>query len=388
MIPTRCRRGSILFTALAVSSILLIWAVAAVQQANFQSRANLHAYRKSELYYLSKRAANRAVYQLNTNRSWLGQHSGRDNADESTPGTRCWVEASGSSLTLRCEAWSGSQHESLDVPLLADSDSSMHVYSVGPSSNGGGDLISWTSRAQDGWNALPPIPGAANIVSVATMPNGDIFAVAQSALWRYRKGRGWVRMPDTPGDVGLLSVSTGPDQLVCKSNRNSVLVFPLKGMNWRSLPAPEGQTLDTVIAEPNGSAECLATTAEGIYRHQQGQWQALPLPTPVAYDVKSGAALPAAALDFSGGIAVGKNGEVYLASNPAGSASFLYTLQAGTWSASPPVHQVAWLDNQATSLPGYTNRLEHLVTDSQGQIWAQTSNADGTQVANVHLILP
>ena len=217
------RRGMILFTSLVIASIMMIWAVAATYQANFQSSATRYSYRKSELYYLAKRATSRALNQLNIDPNWLPTHTSLASADTSTPGTKCWADASTpGTLVLRCQANIGSTSESMSVPILKQSDTDIHIYSITPAVGGGPDLIAWTTKNKADWESLPPIPEIQTISTTAQTPNGDVYAIGKLAsgtgLYRYREGQGWVQLPDAPSGVSLTVLQAGQVEGISSSD--------------------------------------------------------------------------------------------------------------------------------------------------------------------------
>ncbi|MFN8612729.1 MAG: hypothetical protein U0931_34650 [Vulcanimicrobiota bacterium] len=406
------RRGSLLFTALAIAAVMMLWAVAAVQQVNFQTRATRHAYRKSELYYLCKQAASRAMDRINRDPSWLATFTSSASADTSTPDTRCWAEpivGKPQSYNLRCQAQIGDSQDTLTVPLVADSDSSTQVYSLTPSANGA-DLVAWTSRTKDGWGSLPPIPGISKIESVVGTSDGDIYSIGKSesgtSLWRYRRGRGWVRLPDAPGGVQLRSLAANSDQqLICLGSDNSLLIFPLKvnAMQWDAVSAPSGVNLKEVACSQGSTTRTYvsAQTSGGpklmAYDQTDSTWVNYPTPPAVRIDEATGQASPLGqpAADLSGGIAVAASGKIFAASNPGDSPSVIYAFQpdsagstTGNWTALPPVLGFTWSGVQAQSTSDYATNLQHLRVDDQGGLWAQLTSPDGRAFGNIHVTSP
>jgi hypothetical protein len=391
----------LLFTALVITAIMMIWAVAATYQANFQTSALRHSYRKSELYYLAKRATSRALNQLNVDPTWLASHNSLANADTSTPGTRCWADSTTpGTLMLRCQASIGSSKESMCVPIVKQDDSDIHIYSIAPSLGGGPDLIAWTTKTKADWESLPPIPGISKILCTTQTPNGDVYAIGQispgTGLYRYRQGQGWVQLPDPPGGISLSSLSAGGDnQLVCLGSDNSLLVLPLgtsqaQPMQWAAVPPPSGLTLTNVAGEPNGSAVSFATgstnSGQEVYRYDQasGNWTSLPAPVASTFDAVSGSLQNTGGVvsDFSGGLVVDKDGRVFAASNPGGgSASVVYAFTpdapastTGTWDALPPLPALEWQGQTVSNPSGFATQVEHLQADDQGGVWAQSTN--------------
>ena len=415
MKPSR-RRGVILFTALVIAAIMMIWAVAATYQANFQTSATRHSYRKSELYYLAKRATSRALNLLNVDPQWLAAHHSPETADVSTPGTRCWAEsATGPSakIVLRCRATIGGTEESMSVPILKDSDSDTHVYSITPAVGGGPDLIAWSSKNKAAWESLPPIPGVQKILSTAPSPNGDVFAIGQlspgTGLWRYRKGQGWLQMPDPPANVSLSSLSTGGnEQLVCKGSNNKLMLLPLSNsqsevMEWKSVSPPNGIVLGNVAANPSGSAVAYATGAGPSgqvvcqYDKTNDSWTSYPAPVAKTFNNLTGAASGGggAVSDFSGGLVASGTGKLFAASNPGTSASVVYAFKpdapgatTGTWDAVPPLPALEWQGTDVTNPSGYATKVEHLQLDEKGGLWAQSTSPDGKKFSIIRFPTP
>lgn len=400
----RRSRGIILFTALVIAAIMMLWAVAATFQTNFQTSATRHSYRKSELYYLAKRATSRALNQLNLDPNWLATHTSLATADDSTPGTLCWVEpgSKAGTLMLRTKATIGNASDFLNVPILKESDTDIHIYSIAPAVNGGPDLIAWTTKTKADWESLPPIPGVTKILSTTQTPGGDIYAVGElgtgTGLWRYRKGQGWVQLPDPPSGVQLQSLSAGGNErLVCRGSDNSMMILPLgtdqsQPMQWKSVDPPTGLTLTNVAAHPGGNGEAYATgtgaSGQVVYHYDvaSDSWNQYPVPVASTFDPATGAPTGTGGpiTDFSGGLVAGKDGSVYAASNSAGSASVVYAFkpdapgsQTGTWSAVPPLPALEWQGDTVTSPAGYATQVEHLQVDDQGGLWAQSNAASG-----------
>lgn len=415
MKPSR-RRGIILFTALVIAAIMMIWAVAATYQANFQTSATRHSYRKAELYYLAKRATSRALNQLNVDPLWLSNHKSSGTADISTPGTRCWVEAGtgpSAKMVLRCRATLGGTEESMSVPILKDSDSDTHVYSITPAVGGGPDLIAWSTKNKATWESLPPIPGVQKILSTAPSPNGDVFAIGQlsqgTGLWRYRKGQGWVQMPDPPANVSLSSLSTGGnEQVVCKGSDNSLMLLPLGSsqsevMEWKSVSPPSGVVLSNVAANPSGSSVAYATGAGANgqvvcqYDKGTGSWTSYPAPVAQTFDNLTGASQGGGGpvTDFSGGLVASGTGKLFAASNPGTSASVVYAFKpdapgstSGSWSAVPPLPALEWQGPNVSNPSGYATKVEHLQLDEKGGLWAQSTSADGKKFSIIRFPTP
>ncbi len=393
----RRRTGMVLFIALVVAMIMMLWAIAATARANFQSGAVKFSYRKSECYYLAKTAINRSLAQVNTNPAWLTAHNGRSNADATTtPGAECWAEVTNGQMMLRSEARIGAQSAHLDVPLLRLDESDTQVLSITPALSGGPDLIAWTSKSTSGWHPLPPIPGQNKIIATAGAPNLDVFALTQgptnNILWRYRTGQGWRQMPDTPAGVSLTSLSVGGDiRLVGRGSDNTLMVLPLgTSLNWTQVPAPTGTTLTNVAAHPSGEDFAYVTAFDGSLEGVQicdlttSRWSALPTPTPAHYDPITGAALAGGGpLNFTGGLAVDQSGDVFVASNQTGEASVIYKFDVaasgsttGSWSALPPVPALSYQDQNP---PTFSTDLRNLSADDDGYLWVQRNDPNSSK---------
>lgn len=389
----RRRTGMILFIALVVAMIMMLWAIAATARANFQSGAVKFSYRKSECHYLVKTAINRSLALVNANPAWLAAHRGRSNADTTTtPGAECWAEVTNGQTMLRGEARIGAQSAHLDVPLLELDDSDTQVLSITPSLSGGPDLIAWTSKTTIGWHPLPPIPGQTKILATAGAPNLDVFALTQgptnNILWRYRTGQGWRQMPDTPAGVSLTSLSVGGDiRLIGRGSDNSLMVLPLgTSLNWTQVPAPAGTTLTNVTAHPTGEDRAYVTafdgTSEGVRICDLNTrlWSTLPAPVAEHYDPVTGASTGSGGplTSFTGGLAVDNAGDVFVAANQPGEASVIYKFDAvssgsttGSWSALPPVPALTF---QNQNPQNYCTDLRNLTADDDGYLWVQRND--------------
>lgn len=402
------QRGIVLFISLIIALLMMVWAVAATHRANFQSNATLFSYRKSEAYYLAKTALSRGLNSLNTNPGWLATHSGRSNADTSTPDTAVWAEVSGAQVVLRCEATVETQTTMLSVPVKKLEASDTHIYSIAPSLNGGPDLIAWTTELHDRWETLPPIPGPPRIISCASTPNTDVYALAQASdgkttLWRYRSGQGWMQMPDTPSGVTLSAVSAGGDKrVVCQgTSNNSLMILPLdSSLVWDTVPAPTGTSLSDVAADPTGRDYVHVTgitgATESIYVYDLGadSWRQLPQPPPVSYDPVDGTSLPPSGPvpNLSGGLAVDSGGRVFVASNPPGEASVVYRFDttspgstSGSWTALPPVPAFQWQGGSLSNPTGFATNLSHLQADDAGSLWVQWSDPASNAYSTIQL---
>ncbi len=387
------RTGMILFIALVVAMIMMLWAIAATARANFQSGAVKFSYRKSECHYLAKTAINRSLALINTNPAWLTAHNGRNKADTTTtPGAECWAEVANGQTMLRSEARIGAQSAHLDVPLLRLDESDTQILSITPALSGGPDLIAWTSKSTSGWHPLPPIPGQSKILATAGAPNLDVFALTQgptsNILWRYRTGQGWRQMPDTPSGVSLTSLSVGGDiRLVGRGSDNTLMVLPLgTSLNWTQVPAPAGTTLTNVAAHPTGQDFAYVTASDGgqegvqICNLTTSRWSALPAPVSAHYDPLTGAAITGggAPPSFTGGLAVDNSGDLFVASNQPGEASVIYRFDVvtpgsttGSWSALPPVPALSY---QNQSPPTFATDLRNLTVDDDGYLWVQRND--------------
>ncbi len=403
--------GAILISALAIAGVLLLWAVAATYRANFQSNAALFSYQKSEVYYLAKRAASRAIYLMNNQPDWIASHTGRGNADTTTPDTLCWVEEiSTDQFIMRCEAKVGNHTTQLTIPMLTQDDETTQLFSVAPSQNGGPDVIGRSSTSAGDWSGLPPIPGHDRILSIAPTPNGDCYAIGgtgtQTTLWRYRPGRGWMQMPDVPGGVELSGLSAGgDDRLVCLGSDNSLLILTLGSsasteMQWTAVPAPSGATLTSLTADRSGAPTTYAAAessgAARLYLHDETNgWATLYDPPSYAYDPMTGGPLPTGSTtppNYDGGITADDQGHLFVATNPPGSASVIQQFTpdspgatTGTWNLLPPVRAMEWTGPASTSNPsGYITNMSNLEMDPQGQLWAQwNKTADEYYVVNI-----
>lgn len=389
----RGRRGTIILLALAVTFILMMWAVAAVQRANFVSGAVLFSYRKSEACYLAKRALSRSLYLMNKSSGWGAAHNSEANADDSTEGALCWLEpgSTGTTRNLRCKATVEGHVESVTVPILRQTPSSLHIYTVAPSL-GGPDMLAWCSQTAPGWESLPAIPGATKVLSVAATPKGDICTIVENpdgstVLWRYRLGRGWQQMPDAPAGVKLSHLSAGGgDQLVCLGSNNAVMVLKTEPMGWNDVGAPTGRTLTNVAAHPVDAQYSYATVASGSgeagvaqVNLQTGEW--LPFPAPG----------PPNGLDLSGGITADKSGNVYVGENPAMGASIVHAYHppapgdtTGSWTALPPVPALEWQGDIATAT-GDASGIKNLKADNEGKLWVQWQSPTTGKVSVISL---
>lgn len=392
------RSGAILISALAIAAVLLLWAVAATYRANFQSNAALFSYQKSEVYYLAKRAASRGVYLMNNQPDWIASHTGRGNADTSTPDTLCWVEEiSPDQFVMRCEATVGARTTQLTIPMLTQDDETSQLYSVAPSQNGGPDVVGQTSTSAGIWSSLPPIPGHDRILSIAPTPNGDCYAIGgsgtETTLWRYRPGRGWMQMPDVPGDVQIAGLSAGgDDRLVCRGSDNSLLILSLGSsagteVQWNAVSAPSGATLEAVTAVQSGApttyASASASGGARLYLHDESAgWAVVTDPPNYAYDPANGGPLATSGStppNYDGGIAADDQGHLYVSTNPPGSASVVQHFvpdspgaATGTWELLPPVRAMEWTGPASSSNPtGYVTNMSNLELGPQGQLWAQ-----------------
>lgn len=390
----RNQRGMLLFLSLVIAFIMMLWVVAATHRANFQTAAAGFSYRKSEAYYLAKRAANRSLNALNQDNGWVTAHTGRANADTSTPDTLCWIEVVGTDKVLRCEAKVNWQTHKLSVPLLEFSDTDTHIYSISPSRNGGSDLIAWTTIAGDEWETLPPVPGESSIDSIAPAPNGDVFAIVGggTSLWRYRPGQGWIRMPDAPSGVQLSQVSTGGgSRVVVMGSNNTLMTLPLDAsLVWDVRQPPRGTTITNLHTHPGGADYSYATLDLGLgsrqglaqFNHQSSTWSSLPL-----VSASDGGSIT----NFSGGLAVDTGGRVFAASNNPGEPSAIFKYEpttpgatTGTWTELPPVPALQWVGG-SPSVNGFATDLRHLRADDRGKLWVQWTDPSGTAYSVIEL---
>lgn len=391
---SRRPRGSVILLALAVTFILMMWAVAAVYRANFVSGAVLFSYRKSEAYYLAKRALSRSLFMLNKSGSWAANHDSETKADDSTEGALCWIEPGSTATTrnLRCKATVEGHVESMTVPIQHQTPSSLHIYTVAPTLAGGPDMLAWCSQTAPGWESLPAIPGVQKILSVAATPRGDVFTIAENpdgatVLWRYRLGHGWQQMPDPPAGVKLSHLTAGGgDQMLCQGSNNSVMVLSTSPMGWTEQPAPSGRTLTNVAAHPTSTKYSYATVTSGS--GEAGVYQC---------NLETGAWLPFAApgpptgLDLSGGLTADKNGNVYVAENPAAGPSIVHAYvppapgdTTGSWTSLPSIPALEWQNGVATAT-GEATGITNLKADNEGKLWVQWKSPTTGKVSVISL---
>lgn len=390
----RASRGTIILLALAVTFILMMWAVAAVYRANFVSGAVLFSYRKSEASYLAKRALSRSLYLLNKSSAWATAHNSKATADNSTPGTLCWLEPGSSATTrnLRCEAIVEGHVEMRTVPIQRQTPSSLHIFTVAPSLAGGPDMLAWCSQTAPGWESLPAIPGAEKVLSVAATPKGDICCIVENpdgetVLWRYRLGRGWQQMPDAPEGVKLSHLTAGGgDSLVCLGSNNAAMVLKTDPMGWTEVPAPSGKTLTNLAAHPTDSQYGYATVATGTgtagvsqVNLSTGQWADFPAPGPPS------------GLDLSGGVTADKSGNVYVGENPAAGPAIVHAYRppapgdvTGTWTSLPTIPALEWQGGVATST-GEASGIKNLKADNEGKLWVQWESPTTGKVSIISL---
>lgn len=401
------KRGIVLITAVVISFILLLWAVAALYRASFQNSSVMFSHRKSESYYLAKRAINRSIYFLNNNSAWAGLHNSRDNADSYTEGALCWVETLDGQLVLQCEAAVGKQTTELSVPLASNSRTDTHIYSISPSLGGGPDVISWTTENTENWKSLPPIPGAEEIVSVVGTDLGDVFAISKTGsttlLWRYREGRGWVQMPDLPSGVSISELSVArSERLIALGSDNTILSLPIaNSLSWEQVSAPGGATLQHVtlpVTSPD-RAYSVSDTASGPAIHQYefgaSNWTQLSVPTAAHFDPSSGALTSQSGPvpNLEGGIAVDEEGHVFVASNPTSEPSVIYEFRAdapgsttGTWRVLPPVPAFQWSADQSTiGASQFSYQLQDLSVDDEGLLWVQWQDPGSENFSTIQI---
>ncbi|MCA9779515.1 MAG: hypothetical protein KC800_22460 [Candidatus Eremiobacteraeota bacterium] len=401
------KRGIVLMTAVVIAFVLLLWAVAALYRASFQTSSVMFSHRKSESYYLAKRAISRSIYFLNNDAAWVAEHTDRDSADTYTEGALCWVETVNDQMVLQCEAAVGSQTTALSVPLASNSRTDTHIYSISPSLGGGPDVISWTTENTENWKSLPPIPNSDEILSVVGTDLGDVFAIAKSGsttiLWRYREGRGWVQMPDLPTGVSISELSVGrSERLVAIGSDNTVLMLPISNsLNWDQISPPTGATLQhlTLPVTSSERAYSVSETGSGPAIHQYdfnaGNWTQLSVPTAAHFDPSSGALVSQSgtAPNFEGGIAVDDEGHVFVASNPTGEPSVIYEFQAvapgstaGTWRTLPPVPAFQWsADNSTIGANQFSSQLQDLSVDDEGLLWVQWQDPGSDRFSTIQI---
>ncbi|MFA5505304.1 MAG: hypothetical protein WC423_07755 [Vulcanimicrobiota bacterium] len=393
-------------TAVVVAFILLLWSVAALYRASFHSSSVMFGHRKSECYYLAKRAISRSIFFMNSGPAWVAAHTGRDNADDYTEGALCWVEVIDSQLVLRCEASVGAQSTQLSVPMATNSATDTHVYSISESLNGGPDLISWTTQNTEDWKSLPPIPNATEIQSAVGTDTGDVFAIAgldgNTVLWRYRQGGGWVQMPDLPAGVSIsgLSVSSS-ERLIALGSDNSMLMLPIdSSLSWEQIAAPTGADLKNVTLPITSSERAYAVTETGgqTTLHQYGfeseNWSQLPLPTAAHFDPATGVLTEQSGSvpNLEGGIAVNQSGQIFVASNPPGEPSVVYQFRAdtpgstaGTWRVLPPVPAFQWVSDDTVNVTDYCTQLQDLRVDDQGLLWVQWQDPNSASFSTIQI---
>jgi hypothetical protein len=388
----QANRGFVLYTSLVIAFLTMLWAVAAVYRINHQTGATLHSYQKSEVYYLAKQAASRSLAMMNSVPGWINIHTSPDSADTTTPGTKAWVEASGTELVLMVEATVERKKRTLKIPIIDNSDPSTKLFSLSPSTNGP-DVISWATTAEGDWQGLPPIPGAEIILSTAVTKDGDVFAAtgdqSTSILWRYRTGQGWIQMPDLPSGVQLTELScSGNSHLVGKGSDNTLKVLPLGdsagvSMTWDSVSAPGGSTLEFVEADPNGSNKTLVTTTTSadpkMYVYNGGGWVPHAIPTGVD--------------NLDGGLTVDGDGNAYVATNSTipGVPAVIYKRESTSagisstdWEALPPVPAIEWVGGTATNPNGFVETIVRIEDDPKdGSLWVQWDNPGGQDQHNL-----
>lgn len=390
------KRGFILYTAVVIAFLTMLWAVAAVHRVNNQTGVTLHSYRKSEAYYLAKQAASRSLAFMNADPTWLDTHNSRANADSTTTGTEAWVEKSGTNLTLIVEAKVAGQKRELKIPILDENSDSSKIFSLSPSANAGPDVISWATTKDGDWKGLPPIPGALTIKAMATSKSGDVFACTNGPsggmLWRYRTGQGWMQMPDLPGKVELTQIScSGDSRIVGKASDNSILKLPLgttsgTSMKWESVAAPANNTIQVVEADPSGADKTFITSTEGsdpkIWLLEGSTWRTQ---TP-----------PSGVNNLDGGLTVDSDGKVYVASN--GQPATIYVRDSNSagdnsndWkpidsSMGPPgsVPAIEWMGASAQNPSGFIENVVTIKADpGDNSLWVQWNNPGGSSAHNM-----
>ena len=398
----RKRRGILLFTALIIAVIMMLWAVAATCRANYQTNITLLGFRKSEVYYLAKRGISRGLYKLNSDPAWSPSPTTPDLSlvtlatsgptSGLPPEGKCaiWLDTAGTPpvQALICKATIGTQTQVLTVSLQKTTGpTAPKIYSVTPTPSGP-DAIAWldtfaTMANNPPWKALPPIPGVQNIIATAQTSNGDLYAIGQTTptlppgppqhqLWRYRSGGGWIQMPSLPTGVTVSSISAGGTGIVCQAS-NQLMVLPL-GTNtaqeykWYSVPGPAGITMNSVAANPNDGA---ATGAGMVY---------------------------AAGTDSTGKVVVNQaniNGlyDTSTTTFPAGIATT--TLTSGTvpaWTTLPDIGAVTIDPKTGTTLtaapPNVPNLSGGIVVDNHGALFAVANSPVPTSCAVIYTCQP
>jgi hypothetical protein len=386
------QKGFILYTAIVIAFLTMMWAVAAIYRVNHQTGATVHSHRKSEVYYLAKQAASRALFKINSVPDWVTSHSSSASADTSTPGTKAWIEDDGSQKVLFAEAKVASETRTLKVPIRDISEPSTKLFSLSPSENGP-DLISWATTLAGDWKGLPPIPGASVILSTAVTSDGDVYAAVgdqpTGVLWRYRTGQGWTQMPDLPTGVQVTELScSGNARLVGKGSDNTLLRLPLGSsagvtMSWEAVPAPGGANLQHVEIDPKGADKTVATaSASGspqVHVYDGNNW--------IQH------AVPTGTTNLDGGLTIDANGNIYVAenSNSSGTAATIYKLDStasglspSDWEALPPVPAIEWVGSTALNPTGTIEQIARIEADPKdGSLWVQWDDPNGTNKHNM-----
>lgn len=386
-------QGIVLVTALVVAFIMALWVTAALYRNSFMTSGVLYSHRKSESYFLAKRAVSRSLHFLNSDGGWATRHNSKASADDLTEGALCWVESSASGMLLKCDATVGSQATSLVVPIKTLDSGDTHLYSITPSVGAGPDVIAWKTAESAVWDTLPPIPGTASILSTTGTGNGEVYSVAtaptgETFLWRYRSGRGWIKMPELPAGVTISSVKVGNStRLVAMDNQNSLQTLNLNStLQWEEIPAPDGVILTDATLPVTESEHIyvagLSTSGASIHHYDVdlGSWVELPAPEAAHISQANGEILDQSGPvpNFEGGVAVDPEGNVYAASNPPGEPSVIYKYATdgvgsdnGEWRVLPPVPNYRWDDSGSIAVDAFAENLLDLNADDEGNLWMQ-----------------
>ncbi len=390
------RRGSALFISISISLILMIWAVAATVQVNQQTKFNLLSSNKTQAHYLAKTGVSRSLFLLNdanfvdpeTKQKWAVAHTSRETADrKTTTGVACWLESSGSTQIVRSEASYEGHTQLLSVPIAHQGPSPVKLYSIASPDNSGQTAILWTSSGTLGWEALAPIPGYPTVKSVAPTESGDVYSLAtngsQTALWRYRLGQGWVQMPDLPSEVSASQLTACKDaQLVCKGSDKEVYILSLgteKGvpMEWKSISAPSGMSLDKVSAHVGDSRFLFATMTSSSGATEVSRCTLLDK----TWSKFGSIGLPSG-YEASGGLTSDDKGTVYLAHNPKdlsgqpqpsqiyGCKTNSQTAPPTTWVKLSGVPAIEFIGGSPVNPTGkFTTNVSDVTADNQGRLW-------------------
>lgn len=399
----RENRGIMLVSAIVISLVMMMWVVAALLRTKSQTTSVLHSHLKSRSFYLAKSAVSCALFNLNANAAWAGQHNSQANGWTAVTGASCWVEAQDTQLVLRCQAEVDGQRSNLTVPLRKLEDKGTEVLSV-MTTPAGQDLIAKNAVAEEGWDPIPPVPGMLPIRSVTGAGNGDLYVVTDPReadgclLWRYREGRGWIELQDPPSEITDVAVARTDRLVAAASSGNKLLVLPLNAsMDWQEIAGPSAMETMTQATIPSGnpaSAYALGKDGSGapvLSRYDfpvggtPGNWVPLTLPPEAVHFSPTGTPTRGGAVpNLDGGLGVGPSGEVYVASNPPGEPSVIYKQTGSTWEVFPPVRYYSWAGDQPVA-GGLSTTVKDLRVDRDGYVWVQAQEPGGTGFSNVRL---